>query len=653
VQAGYTVGYHKVTSIFTAGWNRSNSQTTNFFTNIADVSTENGILGPDGAALNPSPLDFGLPDVTLSDLTGLSEQQPSFSLSQTISFSEVLSWIHGKHNLRFGGDYRRVHRDFLGGSNATGSFTFTGLFTEAPDTLATTSANPDTGSPMADFLLGLPQNTSIDSSISKSYLRDNVWDGFATDDWRAFSNLTLQFGVRYEFYAPYTEKNGRLADVDTNPSGGFTSVAEVRAGGAGPSSGALPASLVDPFRVAFAPRLGLALRLPKQTVLRAGFGMNYSVGEYATFATTMAHQPPFADEQTNNVALDANGSGPPPCARTLPVTCFTLAQGFPAPDVTGSYSLDPHYHLPYVQVWNLDIQKTLPWGVVLNIGYNGSKANHLDITSAPRATPSSPLTNPGNQVFTYDQALAFSKFSAGTVRVNKRLSTGFAVGANYQYSHSIDDASSVGGTAVRVAQDWQDLSAEEGNSSFDVRHQVTGTYLYELPFGKDKFWISSGTASHILEGLSVSGSYTLATGQPLTPSYAASTENVACGTAGSGRPDRVPDVSLTAGGGSKRQWFNTAAFTTPASVPGYPCAVFGSAARNSIAGPGTVKNNMSLSKTLQLGDTRSMEIRATASNVFNTVQFSGVGTSVTLPTFGQVTSVWPMRSFNFMASFRF
>ena len=147
----------------------------------------------------------------------------------------------------------------------------------------------------------------------------------------------------------------------------------------------------------------------------------------------------------------------------------------------------------------MDVQKTLPWGVVLNVGYNGSKGNHLDTRSAPRATPSSPGTDPTSLVFTYDQAEAFSKLSAGTVRVNKRLSGGIALGANYQYSHSIDDAGSVGGTSARVAQNWQDLNAEEGNSSFDIRHQVSGTYLYELPFGKDKRWVTSGTGSHILK----------------------------------------------------------------------------------------------------------------------------------------------------------
>ena len=104
-----------------------------------------------------------------------------------------------------------------------------------------------------------------------------------------------------------------------------------------------------------------------------------------------------------------------------------------------------------------------------------------------------------------------------------------------------------------------------------------------------------------------------------------------------------------------KQWFNPGAFTAPVSAENnpYPCGVFGNAPRNSIAGPGTVSNNMSLAKTMQLGDTRSMEIRATLNNAFNTVQYAGVDTNVASPTFGQVTSVGSMRSFQFMARFRF
>ncbi len=629
VQAGYTLGYHKLTSIFNASWNRSDSQATNFFTNGTDVATQVGILGPGGNPLNSSPLNYGLPNVTMSSFTGLSQQQPKFSISQTMSFSETLAWIHGKHNFRFGGDYRRVHHDFLGGSNSTGSFYFTGVYT---------------GSSLADFLLGLPQSTSIDVTESKSYLRDNVYDAYAQDDWRMRSNLTLMYGIRYEFFAPYTEKFNHLSTIDTNPAGGFTSVAQVQAGGTGPSSGNLPDALVYPFRVAFAPRLGVAWRLPKQTVVRGGYGMNYTTSQYASFANVMALQPPFANLQTNVVpdsCLPA-GSG-----------CLSLADGFPAANAFGNYAVDPHYRLPYVQVWNVDTQKTLPWGIVLNAGYNGSKGSNLDVTIAPRQGPDAPLTNPANVLFNYEESAAFSHFNAGTLRVNKRLSNGIALGANYQFSHSIDNAGSVGGTSTVVAQNWQDILAEEGNSSFDVRHKLSGNYLYELPFGKDKFWFTTGKASHILEGFSISGTFTFATGSYLTPSYQATIGDVAQGTAGTQRPDRVPGASLTEGGGSLKHWFNTAAFTAPAGL-------YGTASRHSIMGPGIIQNNMSLSKTMQLGETRSFEVRATANNVFNTVQYSGVDTTLYTGTeasyaspFGQVTSVAPMRSFQFTARFRF
>src|ERR1035437_1160960 len=343
-QVGYTVGYHKVTNIFNVSWNRSQSQTTNFFTNGTDIATQIGILGPGGVGLNSSPLNYGLPRVTMRTISGLSQQQPTFSVAQTTSASEVLSWIHGKHNLRFGGDYRRVHRDFLGGSNATGSFTFTGLFTEDA------AGDQTTGSPLADFLLGLPQATTIDSSVAKSYLRDNVYDAFAQDDWRATPSLTLNIGLRYEFYAPYTEKFGHIAFVDTNPAAGFTGQTEVVAGGTGPFSGKLPGALVFPYHKAIAPRLAFAWRVPKlkQTVIRGGYGMNFTVGQYAGFATSMAHEPPFANEQTNEAAT-ASGNATSACARSATAPCFTLARGFPSPDTTGNYAVDPHYPLPHVQ----------------------------------------------------------------------------------------------------------------------------------------------------------------------------------------------------------------------------------------------------------------------------------------------------------------
>jgi len=127
--------------------------------------------------------------------------------------------------------------------------------------------------------------------------------------------------------------------------------------------------------------------------------------------------------------------------------------------------------------------------------------------------------------------------------------------------------------------------------------------------------------------------------------------STACGTGGVMRPN-LTGAPVTAGGGTLHQWFNPGAYSAPTNTPGY-CDFFGNAPRNSILGPGTVSNNMSLSKTMQMGDVRSMEIRATINNVFNTVQYTGVGTTVNSQNFGEVTSVGAMRSFQFRASFRF
>ena len=635
LQATYTIGYYKLTSVTSVNWNRSNSHTRNYFTEGADVATQLGILNASGAAINSNPINYGLPNIQISSLTSLTQAQPSESIQQTLSLSQTLSWIHGKHNLRFGGDYRRVHRDFLGSSNATGTFVFTGKFTEDA------AADSSTGSSLADFLLGYPQETTIAVTAAKTYLRDNVFDLYAQDDYRATSFMTLNFGLRYEYFAPYTEKNNHLAMVDTNPSASFTSQSEVQAGDAGASSGSLPASLVHGDHIAFSPRIGAALRLPYRTVLRAGYGINFTVGQYNSFASSMAIQPMgkdagFVNEQTNIASTIGE---------------YTLAKGFGSSDTTGNYALDPHYRLPYVQVWNLDLQKTLPWGMMLNLGYNGSYGSNLDLRIAPRASVSSPGTDPSDLAFTYEYSGAYSHFHGGTVRLNKRMTHGIAMGANYQYSHSIDDASSVGVNSTVVAQNWQNVRAEAGNSSFDQRHKVSGNYVIELPFGKDKPWFSNGVTGRILEGFMVSGSYTFATGTPLTPSYSAAVSDVAHGTSGTLRPDRDYSKSLTAGGGSSTHWFNTSVFSTP-TADAYGNA-FGTASRNSIPGPGTVSNNMSLSRTVQLGSTRSFEARATASNVFNTVQYSGVGTTLGQSTFGKVTSASSMRSFQFTARYRF
>ncbi len=622
---GYSIGKGRLNNNLGLNWTRSHSQITNNFTSQTDIASQIGLSG-----LPTAPLLFGLPSLTLNQFTSLNEQQPSFQTNQTIAVSDTSSWSHKKHNIRFGGDFRRVHNDLFGNTgNLTGTYTFTGFFTEQPGSNGNGGGTSTTGSSLADLLLGLPQQTSLQAPYQKSYLRENAWDAFVQDSWRVLPNLTLLFGMRYENYSPYSEKYDRLSTLDTGNN--FTAVAPVLSGGVGPYTGKFPRDLIYPERDNFSPRIGIAVRVMKDTVLRGGYGLNYANGQYAKFIQEFAFQPPFADVQTNEATAGAK---------------ISLANGFPSPQAEGNYAVNKHYRLPYVQVWNLNLQRTIPLGIVLNVGYNGSKGARLDIVSAPGRSPDSSLSG---VFYDYEDSVAFSNYNALTISVRKRLQRGIGLAATYTYGHSIDNASSIGGnggSATVVAQNWQNLLAEKSNSSFDIRHQVTGNFVYELPFGPDERWISTGWLAHTLSGISASGIFDFATGQPLTPHYQATVEEVARGTTASQRPDRVPGVPLTGGGGSLDNWFNKNAFAAPA-------ATYGTASRFSIPGPGTVSLNASLSKTVRFSETRTFEMRGTANNVLNTVQYTGVDTTLGSGSYGQVTSAAGMRQFTFLARYRF
>jgi hypothetical protein len=168
----------------------------------------------------------------------------------------------------------------------------------------------------------------------------------------------------------------------------------------------------------------------------------------------------------------------------------------------------------------------------------------------------------------------------------------------------------------------------------------------ELPFGPNRAYLSKGGFwSKALDGFSLSGDFTFATGTYYTPHYVGTVGETATGTNNSLRPDRDFSQPIH-GAGTILNWFNQAAFAAPANV-------YGTASRGSIEGPGTVAVDCSLAKTVSLGETRSFEARITANNVFNTVQYSGIDTTLNSRTFGQVTSAAPMRRITFMARYRF
>ncbi len=658
LSAGYVVSYGRLSNHATVTWNRLNSQTRNYFTNTAnDPTVTAGLTIPNESGGFADPGFYnGLPALNISNFAGLTNTTPSELINQTISFSDFVAYRHKKHNVRLGLDIRRVHADSIGGNDPLGQFTFTGYATESPsDKAAGTAAT--SGSGFADFLLGLPQSTAIQAGLYKIYLRENVYDWYAQDDFRVASNLTLNYGVRYEYFAPYTEKNNRLVNLDHNAD--FTEVDPVQPGQTGQFEGKFNSSLVNPDRAMYAPRFGLAWRpksaskWTKETVVRAGYGVNYNTGQFATMAKSLSFQPPFAVTQTNDLAV-ASAANPNPastgCVTTTPTSKanMTLANGFncsTAETIQNDYSVDKNYRLGMVQAYNVNIQRTFPMGIVLNIGYTGAKGSDLDVVGSPNSTPAG-VTTPGVAPFSYETSVAGSHANSLVVSVQKRQQKGIALGITYTYGHAIDNASSIGGASVEYPQNFQRLDLEEGNSAFDVRQSATGNWLLELPFGPNRAYFNKGGFwSHALDDFSLSGTFTFSTGNYFTPSYSGSQAEAASGNLFTLRPDRVFTQPVK-GAGTVDDFFNKAAFVAPAGE-------YGTASRNSIEGPGTVLVSASLSRTLEFGGTKSFEARVTATNVFNTVQYSGINTTENSANFGEVTGAAGMRSVLVQARYRF
>lgn len=627
---GWVYGKGRASNTLRFTYNHSHVSTTNLFSTVTDVASLAQISG-----VSTDPFDWGIPGINFTSFSGLSDPTPSRSLIQTYTATDNLVWSRGKHNWRFGGDYRRMLQSFRSARNAEGTFTFTGFATAQ---YVGGIQQPGTGSDFADFLLALPQQSSVQFGTNAYDFRANSYDAFAQDDWRLRASLSLLLGLRYEYNGPYTEAKNQIANLDVAP--GFTAATPVLPGQTGPFNGGFPGSLIRPDRNNFAPRLGLAWKPFKNTVVRTGYGVNYNLAQYATVIQNFAFQPPFATTATNAATTSA---------------FLNLANAFPPQPpgtITNNFAVDPNYRLPYVQLWNLDIQRDLGGGWLLNVDYNGSKGTRLDTERA--------ILIAGEQPFIYESSGGNSVLHAGSVRFRKRLGKGIGLSGTYVYSKSIDDASSIGGGGVVVAQNPLDISADRGLSSFDQRHKFTGNWTYDFPFGDNRRFLQKGALSHIFGGWQYFGDFTVASGLPFTVRVLGGTLDIERGVSGSLRANSVSGQSVHVSDPTTKEWFNTAAFCQPqtTTIPAATCvnagdSTFGDAGRNILEGPGTVVLNMSLDKTITIKEFRALDLRITANNVFNAANFTSIGTTVNSITYGEVTGVGTMRRVTVQARFRF
>ncbi len=599
-------------------FNRYLGQVTPFFTNRENVSGNAGIEGN-----NQAPLNWGPPTLNFaSGITSLTDGFASHFRPQTTVASVDNLWARARHNISFGGDFRRQHFDLLTQQDPRGSFTFTGAAT---------------GSDLADFFSGIPDTSSIAFGNADKYLRASNIEAYVNDDWRVSPGFTLNVGVRWEYWSPITEKYGRLVNLDVAP--GFTAETPVCAtshdGCITASQAGFPASLMKPDKRGVQPRVALSWRplAASSLVVRAGYGVYYNTSVYYPIATQMVQQPPFS--KSLNVA-------------NSPTDPLTLANGFGlSPTITpNTVAVDPNFRPGYSQNWQVSVQRDLPAALVLTAMYLGSKGTHQVQDFLPNTYPIG-ATNPCPTCpagFQYITSNGNSTREAGQLQLRRRLQAGFTATLQYTYAKAIDDAALGGrnqGTPV-IAQNWLNLSAERGLSNFDQRHNLTAQIQYTTGMGLRGGTLVNGWKGALFKEWTVTSAITAGTGLPLSPVYLVAVPGT--GVTGPLRPEYTGAPLYQAPAGLS---LNPAAYSAP------PSGQFGNAGRDSITGPSQFNLNASLGRVFQISERFGLDFRLDATNALNHVTFPSWTTIINSAQFGLPATANAMRSVQTTIRLRF
>lgn len=623
-------------------FSRSTMLATPYWEDRANVSGEAGIAGNDQEPVNWGPPTLGFS----SGIAGLSDLRSSFSRSRTSAASSSVVWNHHAHNVTAGGDFRRQEWNYLSQHNPRGGFTFTGVATQGTVDGATVG-----GSDFADFLLGIPDASSIAFGNADKYFRESVYDAYLNDDWRFRPELTLNLGVRWEYGAPVTEIYNRLVNLDVAP--GFTAVAPVLASAPlGSLTGEhYPTSLVRPDKHGIEPRLGLAWRpLASTLVVRAGYGIYYDTSGYQRLAVQMDQQAPLSKSWSVQ-----NSAACP----------LTLANGFNGCSTTtpDTFALDPNFRVGYAQNWQVSVQHDLPASMQMTAAYLGIKGTRgqqefLPNTYAPGATSPCPACPVG---FAYLTSNGNSNREAGLIQVRRRLRSGMTASVRYTYSKSVDDDSAVGGlgavapnqsfsatqgstaglAGLTIAQNWLDLDAERGPSNFDQRHLLNIQGQYTSGMGKGGGTLMGGKKGKLLKEWTVSSQLTMGSGLPETANYVSPIPGT--GVIGPLRPE---STGAPVYAGQAGLFLNPAAFAAPS--PGQ----WGNVGRDSIFGPALFGLNTGLGRTLRW-DRLNLDFQIESNNVLNHVTYTRWDTTVNSTQFGLPVSANAMRSLQASLRVRF
>ncbi len=570
--------------------------------------------------ISSDPRDFGLSFIRISGLSPLGHEfnNPQASVSNTFQFIDQVSYVRGRHSIKFGGEFRVLQQNAFRDVQSRGILQFLGVFT---------------GNPLADLLLGLPTVTGVAQLDNPQRLRSETSSAFFQDSYRVRPDLTLTAGLRYEYTSPPVDAADR-ANLYDPATRGLVPV----------GTGGIPRSGYFADRNNFAPSVGLAWAPGAgNTVVRGGYGIYHDQSALAQ-GEGLYFNSPFFDFRLF-FSLPAEGPFP---GFTLSLTDpFPLAS-FPFPTPASALTFDRNLETPYAQHWNVGVQQSLGDTRSIELVYVGTKGTHLigarDInqpqpSTAPRVTRPNPLFDDIVQV----ESRASSIYHALQTRFQERLWCGMTMLASYTWSKSIDDASGFFATSAdpNFPQDSNNLTAERARSNFDLRHRFSLGYTYDIPLGPLE---RSGWARHVFRDWQTNGILVIQSGRPFTVSLLPEQDNSNTGRSvlGFGGNDR-PNVSGTPelGDPSTDGWFDTSAFTLPSF------GSFGNAGRNLLEGPGLATWNVSIVKLIPASERLNAEFRLEAFNLFNRSNLDLPDSFFGSPTFGQVLSAGSPRRLQF------
>jgi hypothetical protein len=587
--------------------------------------TPTSIANEIGLHLNQQPDEYGLPAVGLSGgyYAGGGSGINQGGRDNLMQFSDTLSWVVGRQTLKFGADIRYLRFYQRLGLSNNGSFTFDGRYT---------------GNAIADYLLGNPASMTAQIGLGVANWRSTSQNYFVQDDIKVTPKLTLNLGLRYEYDQPFYERDGKEGYFDTSLQKFVVGISQAES----PLAVSIPGIQFNPDlqpgiwlpdRNNFGPRIGLAYGITPSLVIRSGYGMFYSKTQGNELQFKI-NAPPlvFAASLTGNLnspnlSWDRDAF-PDPSSPDFPISTLS------------PFSVDPRDRTPYIQQWNFGIEKTIGGNTLFEAAYAGSKGTKLservNINQASLPNPANPVALASRRPFPgFGDILSSnlqenSIYNALQLRLERRFSSGLGFLLGYTWSHSIDTASR--GSGGSWHQNAYQLREDRGSSDFDVRHRFTASYVYELPVGTGKRYLSGAgkLANAFVGGWQLNGITTFMSGNYFSVTVSGDRANV--GGYPFQRANRSCDGNLSRGDRTIDAYFYTSCFSLT------PLGTFGNSGRNIIQIPGLNNWDFSVVKNNRFTERIRSELRLEFFDVFNHPQFDAPNTTADNKFFGQIRS---------------